>query len=217
MTSIKIDFVSDIACPWCAVGLASLEQAIARVRDQVSVDLHFQPFELNPDMGADGEDIVEHLCRKYQITPEQVDQNQQHLHERGASVGFAFNLAGRGRIYNTFDAHRLLHWAGASDDAQAQHRLKRALLSAYLTEGLNPSDAEVLLQAVREAGLDVARAADILRGDDYADAVREREQFYLSQGIHSVPSVIINERYLVQGGQPVETFENALRQIASEA
>ncbi len=217
MTSIKIDFVSDIACPWCAVGLASLEQAIARVQDQVSVDLHFQPFELNPDMGADGEDIVEHLCRKYQITPEQVAQNQRHLHERGASVGFAFNLAGRGRIYNTFDAHRLLHWAGASDDAQAQHRLKRALLNAYLTEGLNPSDAEVLLQAVREAGLEVARAADILRGDDYAGAVREREQFYRSQGIHSVPSVIINERYLVQGGQPVETFENALRQTASEA
>ncbi len=132
-------------------------------------------------------------------------------------MGFAFNLAGRGRIYNTFDAHRLLHWAAASDDAQAQHRLKRPLLNAYLAEGLSPSDAEVLLQAVREAGLEVARAADILRGDDYAGAVREREQFYRSQGIHSVPSVIINERYLVQGGQPVETFENALRQTASEA
>ncbi len=217
MSQIKIDFVSDIACPWCAVGLASLEQAIARLGDQVSVDLHFQPFELNPAMGPDGEDIVEHLTRKYQITPEQVDQNQRHLHERGASVGFAFNLAGRGRIYNTFDAHRLLHWAGASDDSQAQHRLKRALLSAYLSKGLDPSNTDVLLQAVSEAGLDVTRAADILRGDDYADAVREREQFYLSQGIHSVPSVIINERYLVQGGQPVETFESALRQIASEA
>jgi predicted DsbA family dithiol-disulfide isomerase len=217
MSPIKIDFVSDIACPWCAVGLASLEQAIARVRDQVTVDLHFQPFELNPDMGVDGEDIVEHLCRKYQITLEQVDQNQQHLHERGASVGFSFNLAGRGRIYNTFDAHRLLHWAGESADVHAQHRLKRALLGAYLTDGLNPSDADVLLHAVSEAGLDTTRATDILRGDDYADAVREREQFYLSQGIHSVPSVIINERYLVQGGQPVETFESALRQIAAEA
>lgn len=215
MNPIRIDFVSDIACPWCAVGLASLEQAIQRVRDEVQVELHFQPFELNPGMTAEGEDIVEHLSRKYQITPEQVEQNQQHLRERGASVGFEFNLAGRKRICNTFDAHRLLHWAAELPDAQAQHRLKRALLGAYFTDGLDPSDTGVLLQSVKQAGLDAARAAAILSSDEYADAVREREQFYLSQGIHSVPSVIINERYLVQGGQPVETFESALRQIAA--
>ncbi len=215
MNPIRIDFVSDIACPWCAVGLASLEQAIARVQDELKVELHFQPFELNPDMGPDGEDIVEHLSNKYRITAEQVEQNQQHLRERGASVGFEFNLAGRKRIYNTFDAHRLLHWAGELPDAAAQHRLKRALLQAYFTDSLDPSNADVLLQAVCQAGLDAARAADILRGDDYAEAVREHEQFWLSQGIHSVPSVIINERYLVQGGQPVDAFENALRQIAA--
>ena len=217
MNPIRIDFVSDIACPWCAVGLASLEQAIERVRDEVKVELHFQPFELNPDMPAEGEDAVEHLTRKYRITPEQVEQNQQHLRERGASVGFQFNLEGRKRIYNTFDAHRLLHWSAEQPDAQAQHRLKRALLNAYFTSGLDPSDEVVLLQAVREAGLDAGRAVEILRGDDYAEAVREREQFYLSQGIHSVPSVIINERFLVQGGQPVEAFESALRQIAAAA
>lgn len=217
MNPIRIDFVSDIACPWCAVGLSSLEQAMQRVGDEVQIELHFQPFELNPGMATEGEDIVEHLSRKYQITPEQVEQNQQHLRERGASVGFEFNLAGRKRIYNTFDAHRLLHWAAELPDAQAQHRLKRALLGAYFTDGLDPSDTGVLLQSVRQAGLDAARAAAILSSDEYADAVREREQFYLSQGIHSVPSVIINERYLVQGGQPVETFESALRQIAAAA
>lgn len=215
MNPIRIDFVSDIACPWCAVGLASLEQAIERVRNEMQIDLHFQPFELNPDMAPDGEDIVEHLSRKYQITPAQVEQNQQHLRERGESVGFTFNLDGRKRIYNTFDAHRLLHWAAEQPDANAQHRLKRALLHAYFTEGLDPSDRTVLLQAASTAGLDAARAAEILDGEDYAEAVREREQFYLSQGIHSVPSVIINERYLVQGGQPVEAFESALRQIAA--
>ena len=215
MNPIRIDFVSDIACPWCAVGLASLEQAMERVRDDIRIELHFQPFELNPHMTAEGEDIVEHLSRKYGITPEQVEQNQQHLRERGASVGFEFNLEGRKRIYNTFDAHRLLHWAAEQPDTDAQHRLKRALLSAYFTEGLDPSDADVLLKAVGDAGLDATRAAGILRGDDYAQVVREREQFYLSQGIHSVPSVIINERYLVQGGQPVEAFESALRQIAA--
>ncbi len=214
MNPIRIDFVSDIACPWCAVGLASLEQALERVSGELTVELHFQPFELNPDMGPEGEDIVEHLSRKYQITPEQVDQNQQHLRERGASVGVEFNMAGRKRIYNTFDAHRLLHWAAQQMDADAQHRLKRALLSAYFTEGLDPSDHGVLLQAVNSAGMNANEAAEILKSDAYAEAVREREQFYLSQGIHSVPSVIINERYLVQGGQPVEAFESALRQVA---
>jgi predicted DsbA family dithiol-disulfide isomerase len=215
MNTIRIDFVSDIACPWCAVGLASLEQALQRVSGELEVELHFQPFELNPDMAPEGEDIVEHLTRKYQITPEQVEQNQQHLRERGASVGVEFNISGRKRIYNTFDAHRLLHWAAEQSDVKAQHRLKRSLLSAYFTESLDPSDHGVLLQTVNSAGLDAAAAAAILKGDDYAEAVREREQFYLSQGIHSVPSVIINERYLVQGGQPVEAFESALRQAAA--
>ena len=216
MNPIKIDFVSDIACPWCAVGLASLEQAIERVKDEVAVELHFQPFQLNPNMPPEGEDIVEHLSRKYNLTPAQVEQNQQQIAERGAAVGFEFNMAGRKRTYNTFDAHRLLHWAG-EQGADAQHRLKRALLGAYFTDGLDPSAASVLLQAVDKAGLDGKRAAEILSGDDYAALVRERQQLYLSQGIHSVPSLILNDRYLVQGGQPVEAFERALRQVAAEA
>ncbi len=216
MNPIKIDFVSDIACPWCAVGLASLEQAIERVKDEVAVELHFQPFQLNPNMPPEGEDIVEHLSRKYNLTPAQVEQNQQQIAERGAAVGFEFNMAGRKRTYNTFDAHRLLHWAG-EQGAGAQHRLKRALLGAYFTDGLDPSAASVLLQAVEKAGLDGKRAAEILSGDDYAALVRERQQLYLSQGIHSVPSLILNDRYLVQGGQPVEAFERALRQVTAEA
>lgn len=187
-----------------------------RVKGELSVALHFQPFELNPDMPPEGEDIVAHLTRKYGISPEQVEQNQRQIAERGAAVGFTFNMAGRTRTYNTFNAHRLLHWAGEQDGA-AQHRLKRALLGAYFTDGLDPSDDAVLLQAVAKAGLDESRAAEILRGDDYADVVREREQLYLSNGIHSVPSVILNDRYLVQGGQPVDTFERALRQIAAES
>lgn len=216
MNSIKIDFVSDIACPWCAVGLASLEHAIERVKNDIAVELHFQPFELNTDMAPEGEDIVEHLTRKYGITPEQVAQNQQQIAERGAAVGFAFNMDGRRRIYNTFDAHRLLHWAG-EQGGDAQHRLKRALLGAYFTDGQDTSAAQVLLQAVARAGLDQARAAEILNGDEYAEPVRQREQLFLSQGIHSVPSVILNDRYLVQGGQPVEMFEQALRQVAAAA
>ena len=217
MTPIKIDFVSDIACPWCAVGLASLEQAIKRVGNEVSVSLHFQPFELNPNMPPEGEDIHEHLMRKYQITAEQVAQNHEHFRERGAAVGFSFNMEGRKRTYNTFDAHRLLHWAAESEDADAQRRLKWRLLSAYFAEGADPSSHEVLLSAVEQTGLDVAQATEILNTDSLRDEVRQQQQFYLSQGIHSVPAVIINDRYLVQGGQPPEAFEQALRQIVAES
>ena len=217
MTPIKIDFVSDIACPWCAVGLASLEQAIERLGDEVSISLHFQPFELNPDMPPEGEDILAHLMRKYQITAEQVAQNHEHIRERGAAVGFSFNLEGRKRTYNTFNAHRLLHWAAEIGGADAQRRLKWRLLSAYFSEGADPSSHEALLAAVDQTGLNVTQAAEILNGDSWRDEVRQQQQFYLSQGIHSVPAVIINDRYLVQGGQPPEEFEQALRQIVAES
>lgn len=213
MQTIKIDFVSDIACPWCAVGLAALEQAIDRVKDQVKVELHFQPFELNPKMPPEGQDIIEHLTQKYRMSAEQVAQNQEHIRERGADVGFRFNMDGRKRTYNTFDAHRLLHWAETEEQGSRQHLLKRALLEAYFTEGQDPSSHAVLLDAVEKSGLDRLRAATILAGDTYAADVREREQFYLSQGINSVPSVIFNEQHLIQGGQPVDTFEQALRQL----
>lgn len=213
MHTIKIDFVSDIACPWCAVGLAALEQAIDRVKDQVRVELHFQPFELNPKMPPEGQDIVEHLTQKYRMSAEQVAQNQEHIRERGADVGFRFNMDGRKRTYNTFDAHRLLHWAETEEQGSHQQALKWALLEAYFTEGQDPSSHAVLLDAVEKSGLDRLRAAAILAGDTYAADVREREQFYLSQGINSVPSVIFNEQHLIQGGQPVDTFEQALRQL----
>ena len=185
--------------------------------NKVSVSLHFQPFELNPNMPPEGEDILEHLMRKYQITEEQVAQNHEHIRERGAAVGFNFNMEGRKRTYNTFDAHRLLHWAAEVGDADAQRRLKWCLLSAYFSEGADPSSHEVLLAAVDEAGLDVMQATEILNTDKWRDEVRQQQQFYLSQGIHSVPAVIINDRYLVQGGQPPEAFEQALRQVAAES
>jgi predicted DsbA family dithiol-disulfide isomerase len=216
MKPLRIDFVSDIACPWCAVGLASLEKAIDLVKDQATVELHFQPFELNPHMGSEGEDIIEHLTQKYQISPQQVAVNQQRIAQRGAEVGFQFNQAGRKRIYNTFDAHRLLHWAEVECGSQAQHKLKRSLLEAYFTQGENPSNHSVLLDAVERAELDRTRASQVISSDEFRNEVRQSQQLYLSQGIQSVPAVIINQRYLVQGGQPVEVFEEALRQAAAE-
>jgi predicted DsbA family dithiol-disulfide isomerase len=217
MTShLKIDFVSDVSCPWCAIGLASLEQALGKLEGEVQAELHFQPFELNPQMPAGGQDITEHLTQKYGSTPEQQAGSREAIRQRGESVGFTFRPQGRGRIYNTFNAHRLLHWAELQDPAK-QHALKKALLRAYFSDGKSPEDKEVLVAAAAEAGLDAGEARRILDGDDYAKEVREREQFYLNNGIHAVPAVIINERHLIQGGQPAEVFEQALRQIAAAA
>ncbi len=217
--SMKIDFVSDVSCPWCVIGLKSLEAALDRVGPLVDAQLHFQPFELNPQMGAAGQDINEHLQQKYGSTPEQLAKTREHIRERGAELGFEFGPGKRSRVYNTFDAHRLLHWAGLQDQAEAGSRhqwaLKQALFKAYFTDGENPGSHEVLLRAAEAVGLDPAQAGELLQSDRYADEVREREQFYQNQGIHSVPAIIINERHLISGGQPPEVFEQALRQIAA--
>lgn len=210
---LKIDFVSDVSCPWCAIGLKSLEKALERIGDQISVELRFRPFELNPQMPAEGQDLVEHLTGKYGITPEQVERNGELIRERGESVGFEFHMKKRDRIYNTFDAHRLLHWAELEG---RQLALKHALLRAYFTDGENPASHAVLVRLAGEAGLDAARAQQILSSDAYVPETREQERFYLDQGIHSVPAVIINERYLVSGGQPAEVFEQALQQVAAQ-
>jgi len=212
---LKIDFVSDVSCPWCAIGLGGLEQALQRLDGQVAADITFQPFELNPQMAAEGQDIGEHLTQKYGSTPEQQAQIRETLRARGAEVGFAFNPAGRGRIWNTFDAHRLLHWAAEAGQPGQQAALKKALLAACHTRSEAMGHHAVLLACVREAGLDEARAQAILASDEFAAEVREREQFYLSHGIHSVPAVIINDRHLISGGQPAAVFEQALRQIAA--
>lgn len=213
-TVLKVDFVSDISCPWCAIGLHALEQAAARLQGEVVLDLHFQPFELNPQMPPGGQDIGEHLHDKYGTTPAQSQPTRDAIAARGAQLGFVFRMDQRGRIYNTFDAHRLLHWAGEEGPEGAQAALKHALFKAYFTDGQDPSDAEVLVQAAIAAGLDAQRARAVLASGAFADAVRAREQFYQRQGIQSVPAVVINDRHLIQGGQPVEVFERALRQLA---
>ncbi len=215
-TSLKIDFVSDVSCPWCAVGLGALEEALGKLQGEVSAELHFQPFELNPKMGSQGQDIGEHLTQKYGSTAAQQVQIRETIRARGAEVGFVFNPEGHGRIWNTFDAHRLLHWAEHEGAPGQQHALKKALLAACHTRSEAMGDHAVLLGCVREVGLDEARAGAILASDEFAQAVREREGFYTSVGIHSVPAVIVNDRHLISGGQPAAVFEQALRQIASE-
>ena len=207
---MKIDFVSDVACPWCAVGLHSLEQALARIGGDIPTELHFQPFELNPAMPPEGEDAAEHLSRKYGASREQLAQTRANLRERGAEVGFTFG--DRPRVWNTFDAHRLLHWAGLEGK---QRELKHALLGAYHTHAENPGAHDVLLRVAGEIGLDVERARAILESDEFAAEVRDRERFWQERGIHSVPAIVIDGQHLISGGQPPEVFEQALRKIAA--
>lgn len=210
-TPLQIDFVSDVVCPWCAIGLASLESALDTLAPELVAQVTFRPFELNPQMAPEGEDIDEHLQRKYGGSPAQFQATRKTLRERGAALGFTFGE--RSRIWNTFDAHRLLHWA-ALQGRQAE--LKHALLQAYHGEGRNVSDPEVLTEVAARAGLDAAAARTVLAGDAYAAEVREDERFWQQAGIHAVPAVVVNRRHLIQGGQPPEVFEQALRQIAAE-
>jgi predicted DsbA family dithiol-disulfide isomerase len=214
-TPLKIDFVSDISCPWCIIGLRGLEEALERTGDLVDADLRFHPFELNPMMAPEGESVAEHIMRKYGRTPEQSEETRTMIKERAAEVGFAMNSSADSRIYNTFDAHRLLHWAGIEGGGR-QQALKHRLFEAYFTEQRDVSDPAVLIEAAGKAGLDTRAAAELLASDRYADEVRKAEHFWQSQGVHSVPAIVINDRYLISGGQPPDAFEKALRSIAGE-
>ncbi len=212
MTRLRIDFVSDVVCPWCAIGLASLELALQRLQGVVQADIHFQPFELNPQLPAEGEGIAGHLQRKYGLGDAQLADNQERIRQRGAELGFVFDMDARSRIWNTFDAHRLLHWAGTEG---RQPALKHALLRAYFSEGRNVSDRDELVAIAAAVGLDGERARAILDSGEFAAEVREAEQFFLRNGINGVPAIIIERKHLISGGQPPDIFERALREIAA--
>lgn len=210
---MKIDFVSDVSCPWCIIGLRALEEALERVRDLVEAEITFRPFELNPSMPTEGQNIVEHIGQKYGSSAEQSARSREMIRARAAELGFPMAMSEESRIYNTFDAHRLLHWAKLEG---RQQQLKNRLFEAYFTQGLDPSNHDVLVAAADAAGLDSDQAREVLTSGRYAEDVREEERLWQSRGISAVPAVVIDERYLISGGQPIEAFEKALRAIATE-
>ena len=209
---LRIDFVSDVVCPWCAIGLASLEAALQKLQGEVEADIHFQPFELDQNMPAEGMDVAENLKRKYGMDEAQLTDNQERIRVRGAELGFTFDFNARSRTWNTFDAHRLLHWA---EGEGRQLALKRALLVANFSEGRNVGDRDTLVDIAAGVGLDAERARQILDSDEFAEEVRIAEQFFIQAGISSVPAIIIERQHLISGGQPPEIFERALREIAA--
>lgn len=214
-TPLRIDFVSDIACPWCAIGLAGLQQALQELDGVVQADIHLQPFELEPAMPFEGEDAGEHLKKKYGIADAQLEANRTAIRERAAALGVVINHGPGKRVWNTFDAHRLLHWAGLANSERAV-ALKQALFRAYFTANDNVADRDVLVRIAGEVGLDANQARHVLDGNEYADAVRAQERHYQQAGVHSVPATIVNNAWFIPGGQPPETFEQALREIAAK-
>jgi predicted DsbA family dithiol-disulfide isomerase len=210
---MRIDFVSDVVCPWCVIGLKSLEQALANAADIVAADIHFQPFELNPDMPRQGQNVAEHIAQKYGTDPERSKGTRDLIRTSAAGFGFAMRSGPESRIWNTFDCHRLLHWAGLEG---RQHDLKMALFTAHFSDGKDLGDARVLVDAAVSAGLDADAAQDILESGTYIDEVRRDERFWREQGISAVPAIVIDGKYLISGGQPVEAFEKAIRSIAAE-
>ncbi len=216
--TLHIDFVSDIVCPWCVVGLGGLETALGALKAEgIEAEIRFQPFELNPDMAPEGENTTEHIGRKYGASPEQSAANRAAITARAADVGFDMKMSADSRIWNTFDAHRLLHWAGAPESGggpEKQAALKKALFHIHFTEGRNLTDAGELTAAAEAAGLDRAEAAEVLASGRYVDAVREAQALWRARGINAVPAVVVEGKWLISGGQPAAVFEEALRKMA---
>lgn len=208
---LKLAIVSDVSCPWCIIGYQSLSQALTKLAPDILADITWQPFELNPNMPKEGQDITEHLTEKYGISVAQSEKNKEAIKQRGLELGYEFGNRGGGRIYNTFDAHRLLHWA---KEFGKQTELKLALFDLYFKQSGNPSDHQSLLDVSQRVGLDKKRAQQILSSNEYEQDVRKLQRHYQSSGISSVPAVIVNNKHLISGGQPVAVYEQVLRDIA---
>lgn len=208
---VRIDIISDVMCPWCVIGYKGLQQALEQLDGELEASIHWQPFELNPNMPDQGQDLGEHIAEKYGSTPQQSKQNRDHITKMGADLGFEFNFTNGQKIVNTFKVHQLLHWAGESSDLQTE--LKMAFLSAYFTQGQDVSSNDVLLQIVAEVGLDSEYAGKLLNDQVYAGDVRALQQQWGQLGVTAVPTFIIDEKYMISGGQPPEAFVQSLRKM----
>ena len=211
---MRIDFISDINCPWCALGVVSFQKALDLVGSRLQYELHFQPFEINSQLPKEGKNLFNYLSEKYGMNSERIEGTQQHLRERGDEVGFVFGK--REHIWNSFDAHRLLYWADTELGLEIQRKLKLALLTAYHSEGKNPSDQHVLMDIVEQLGLDKDRAEFILTSDLFAKEVRALEEEWQELGVNAVPSIVINREQLIQGAQPVDVFVGLLMRLKAE-
>ncbi|SMX36725.1 DsbA family oxidoreductase [Octadecabacter ascidiaceicola] len=207
-SQLRIDIVSDVMCPWCIIGYRQL--AVALEASDVDHEIHWHPFELNPNMPPEGQDIGEHLAEKYGTTPEQSEANRAMMTARGKELGFEFNFADGFRMHNTFNTHQLLHWA---NEVGRKNDLKQALFAAHFTDGRNLSDDAELVEIAGEIGLDQVEAKAVLDDQRFANAVRQQQQFWMQQGINGVPAMVFDRQHLVTGAQGAEAYESILTQL----
>ena len=210
---LKVDIVSDVSCPWCIIGYLSLSKALQRLEPKIVAHIAWKPFELNPNMPAEGQLLGEHLHEKYGSTKADIDQTRNMISARGAALGFEFNFKDDGRIYNTFNAHRLLYWVRQFDK---QTELKLALFGLYFSEAGNPGNTEQLVKAAAKVDLPPDEARKIIESDQFVAEVRAEEAKYQSMGVSMVPTFIINDKYRLTGGQPVDEFVATLEKIVAE-
>lgn len=208
---VQIDIVSDVMCPWCIVGFRQLEQALGLL--DVGAYIRWHPFELNPDMPAEGQNLREHIKEKYGSTAEQSEQSRAHLKALGQELGISFRFDAQSKIVNTFAAHQLLGWA---QDKDLQHPLKLALFDAHFSQAKDVSDIEVLVATAKGVGLDAQEAREVLNSGSHAEETRRREQYWTSKGVSGVPSMIFAGKYLLTGAQGAQTYAQMLQKVISE-
>ena len=207
---LRIDIVSDVVCPWCVVGYRQLAAALEKTN--TDHEIHWHPFELNPNMPSEGQNMREHIMEKYGSSQAESEASRTRIAEAGSEVGFEFNFNDDLRMHNTFNLHQLLHWA---EQQGRMHELKQALFIAHFTDNRNLSDIRVLADIAAEIGLDGKEALTVLEDQRFANDVREVEQHWQRQGIQSVPAIIFNEQHLVSGAQGVDNYVNILEQLAN--
>ena len=206
--TLRIDVISDVMCPWCIIGYRQLRNALEATKTPFEV--HWHPFELNPNMPQEGQNIAEHLVEKYGITPEQSAANRANMTQAGADLGFDFQFQPNSRMHNTFNTHQLLHWAG---EQGRKDDMKMALFTAHFTYGRNLSDVSVLADIAAELNLDRGEALAVLEDQRFAQTIREQEALWTGRGIKGVPAVVFNNKHLVTGAQGTENFVKILEQL----
>lgn len=211
-SSLRIDIVSDVMCPWCIIGYRQLAQALEA--SDVAHEVHWHPFELNPEMPPEGQNVREHVAEKYGSTAEQSEQSRQQMTKLGSELGFDFSFTEDMRMHNTFNTHQLLHWA---DKQGCKNDLKMALFTAHFTDGRDLSDIAVLVDVATEIGLDPTEGLAVLEDQRFASEVRQEQSFWIQQGIRGVPAVVFDRQHLVTGAQGVDNYTNILAQLTKNS
>ncbi len=213
MKTVRIDVVSDVVCPWCVIGFGRLKQALSQLEQEIKADIHWHPFELNPAMPLQGQNLREHLAEKYGTTPQASASARATLTQLGREIGFEFHFTDEMRIYNTRQAHQLLLWAQSEGK---QHALQAALFRAYFTENRNIADQSTLLDIATSVGLDSSTADVVINDNAWAQSVAKTEQQWLEAGISAVPAIVFEQKHLISGAQSVEIFVQMLQDVVAQ-